>query len=195
MQYSINIPKLFSEVFGINGFIVKPNEPGTSTITYSDIPTNTETLQPVETSLLGTPVYEVIQLQDGKETYKFSHTTIVDVVQKKVIEKTKIQGQDGSVKEYINTDDYEITIRGFIVGKNQYPAAEVQEFLKWWKKNRDLDIIGYVLNSVFGIYTIVLEELEMPRLDARPGVQPFQITATSDIPLEVQLRTNNVTIR
>lgn len=173
---------------------MQPNEPNTSAINYPGIPANTETVPAIDTSLLGTPVYEIIQFRDGSEVYKLPYTALIDVTQKKKITKTSITGVNGSVKEFIQLEDFDITIRGFIIGRNQYPADAVRELQKWWLKNRELEVISPVLNGVFGIYHIVIEEADFPRVEGKPGVQPFRLSCVSDIPIELQLRDNNVTI-
>ena len=64
------------------------------------------------------PVYytpDSITTKDGQVFGILIKGAIVDVTQVKNIVKTQIAGMDGSVLEYINQGDYEITIRGFLI--------------------------------------------------------------------------------
>lgn len=45
---------------------------------------------------------------------------IMNISQKKNIVKTKITGSDGTVKQYINLDDYNVTFNGKIIGYDGY---------------------------------------------------------------------------
>ncbi len=195
---SINIPSLYQHVFGLTPpFRAAGEQPGTSDFNYPGIVDSTESAEVFTYSRLGTPVYEEFMLQkpDG-DTWTFDNTTLIDISRPKIIEKTKITGRNGQVKELISWDDYIITIRGFIISKvkNQYPVDEVATYMHWWKINSELRVYNEILNQVHGIHYLVLEDIDLPRLEGKPGVQPFKITALSDEPIELQLINNTVVI-
>ena len=51
---------------------------------------------------------------------------VISITSKKVIVGTPMTGRRGTVKELVNCEDYEITIKGFIISKtNEFPESEV----------------------------------------------------------------------
>jgi Domain of unknown function (DUF6046) len=49
-------------------------------------------------------------------------TVLIQVSQARRIVRTEIQGMDGTIKEYIGMDDYQVSINGILTGPNgSYP--------------------------------------------------------------------------
>lgn len=149
-------------------------------------------------SALGTPVYTNIEfLSDSYETNVkgLSRTTpnlkyeaiLITVSQAKKIIKTEIQGRNGTVKEYIGLDDYNVTINGVITGKNgHYPNDEVA-FLK---QILDAPIPIPVASSYLynlGINSLVIESYELAQEAGGYSYQTFSISCVSDLPQELKL--------
>jgi len=139
-------------------------------------------------SALGTPV--VIDLTFQSVTYTdFTQnrqvttdqvrveTVLCTVSRPTIIVKTQIQGRNGTVKEYISKDDFQVSINGIITGQNgQYPEAEALAVQRMAEAPVSIPVVSRFLNGM-GIYNI-------------GGIsrQDFSINAISDEPLELQIQ-------
>jgi len=149
-------------------------------------------------SVLGTPVYANIQfLSDSYETKvkgQFRDTpaltydaVLLTVSQAKKIIRTEIQGRDGTVKEYIGMDDYQIQINGIISGKNgHYPIDEVAFLKQILDAPIPIPVASTYLNNL-GINSIVIDSYELAQEAGGYSYQTFSISAISDVPQELRL--------
>lgn len=162
------------------------------------IPTPPETDKAIAISSLGTPVYSNLDIQAGAYTDDNGNTinypsfrcdsVLFIVSQSKNIVKTAIQGRNGTVKEFISDGDYQISISGSISskGNNIYPKDDVIALDKILKAPVAIAVNSWYLNQ-FGIHNIVIEYYSLPQQPGRNSQQDFQITATSDLPVILQL--------
>lgn len=150
-------------------------------------------------SALGTPV--VIDVTFGSVTYTdFTQnrkvttdqirlqTVLCTVARPSIIVKTQIQGRNGTVKEYISKDDFQVSINGIIAGQNgQYPEAEALAVQRMCEAPVPIPVVSRFLNGM-GIYNIVVEDYSMPQVAGGISRQDFSINAISDEPLELQIQ-------
>ena len=149
------------------------------------------------TSLLGTPV--VCDLTFNSVTYTDNAgnqrttppltfvTVLLDVSQAKKIITTEIQGRDGTVKEYIGMDDYNISINGIITGTNgSYPQNEVNNLKRMLDAPVAIPVVSTYLTAL-GIYNVVVKEFSFDQEAGGYSKQNFSITALSDFPIELIL--------
>jgi hypothetical protein len=156
---------------------------------------------PVSTSYLGTPVFSNLTFPAGSyknlqgEQIDFEElqidTVLFDVSMAKNIVKTEIQGRNGTVKEYISDGDYQVVIRGLIASESsdKYPDEEVKKLVEILKVQKDLAVESRFLNDVFDISNIVIESYSLPQAEGFQNIQGFEITAISDDPIELTIRT------
>ncbi|WEK18176.1 MAG: DUF6046 domain-containing protein [Candidatus Pedobacter colombiensis] len=191
---SFYLPKLFQTQFGIQStsFAVEGMGEGA--------PTQSQVMSPI-----GTPVYEIIQIQaeqfsyydmqqkrkrdDGVvPQYTFPYELLLDVSQAKKIVSTEVVGRNGSVLEYIGLGDYQINIQGFIINYNadEYPDRQVAEMKRILDIPRSLKVSSLYLNRL-GIDRMAIKEYSFPVLEGHIQVQPFKIAAVSDLPYELDL--------
>jgi len=141
-------------------------------------PTNdfTTTLNPI----LFTP--DTISTKDGPVSGVLIKGAIVDVTQVKNIVKTQIAGMDGSVLEYINQGDYEITIRGFFDTflPDLAPNQRTRLLNYYCSAPVSLNIVNDFLNNVIKINKIVPQNLNIFQRQGVRNIQYFQISAISD---------------
>lgn len=149
-------------------------------------------------SSLGTPVFANVEFLQGQ--YETNTTgvfnqfgplryeaVLMTVSQAKNIEKTKIQGRNGTVKEYIGDDDYAITINGIITGPNgHYPIDEVAELKKVLDAPIAIDVASRYLQNL-GIHSIVVESYDIEQKEGGYSYQTFSLSCVSDIPQELRL--------
>lgn len=107
----------------------------------------------------------------------------------KRIAKTTIAGGSypGTVKEYINLDDYKIKITGVVVNPNQkeYPIEQVEILKELWKRNEALPFNSEITNDLFNY--VVIESMTLDELKMSPGMQMYNLQCVSDGVQEVEL--------
>lgn len=117
---------------------------------------------------------------------------LLTVSQAKKIVKTEIQGRNGTVKEYIGDDDYQISINGIITGGGNYPGGNGHYPVE---AVRDLKVLlnapvtlpvvcDYLLN--LDIHNIVVTDYAFAQEPGGYSKQAFTINGISDLPIELQ---------
>ena len=153
------------------------------------------TEESIGNSYLGTPVIDNMEFPAGAYTDLNDDTidyvaVVVDTVvfevnRKKRIVKTPIQGRDGTIKEYVSGEDYQITCRGMISNRdNVFPLAQVRALNKAFDVPQQIPIISLFLNDVFEIFDIVIESYSIPQVEGKRNEVPFSFVASSDVPLD-----------
>lgn len=166
---------------------------------------------PLESSVLGTPVYDNIVLGNltsenifldilGQEQsfpgLKMNQVLIEASGVNNVVSQA-IQGRDGTIKQYISKGDFNITIRGTIsggynpntgkwfslrdVGVNYHPKRELRLLIDICKAGYSIPVISDYLNDIIGVDNIVITDYSMPQSEGSRYSQVFEINAVSDI--------------
>jgi hypothetical protein len=147
-------------------------------------------------SPLGTPVVADITFIGGSYTNEetgrvvtFSDvklaTVLVNVSQPKRIERTEIPGRDGTVKEYIGMDDYQVTVNGIITGPNGvYPTAEVAQLHEMCKAPISIPVVSRYLQNL-GIFNLVIMDFAFDQEPGGYSKQNFTLNCISDKPVEL----------
>lgn len=150
-------------------------------------------------SALGTPVvidltFQSVTYTDFVQNRQITtdqvriETVLCTVARPTIIIKTQIQGRNGTVKEYISKDDYQVTINGIIPGQNgQYPEAEALAIQRMAEAPVPIPVVSRFLNGM-GVYNIVVTDYSMPQVAGGISRQDFTINAISDEPLELQIQ-------
>ena len=141
------------------------------------------------TGMLNTPVFSDITLKStsNEQLYITLDTVLATISQSKIIQRTKINGKNGSVKEYYSLDDFEITLKGSLCDDNptRYPFEKVELLRKLLELPEAIKISG-PLFELFKIFNVVVSKYSF---DQKPGAQNnqfFDITLYSDLPVELQ---------
>jgi hypothetical protein len=157
------------------------------------------------TSSLGTLVFSNIEFLPGtyetntKGVFKsFGSSTngpdrlryeqvLITVSQQKLIVKTQIQGRNGSVKEYIGLDDYQVQVNGIITGNNGHmPIDEISALQKMCIAPIPIEVASTYL-QLFGIDYLVLDSFEFPESEGGYSYQKFTLSFFSDTQQELEL--------
>ena len=157
-------------------------------------------------SLLNTPTFMNVSLLGGNykemvngvlttidfQGLDFGAATLVDFKQNKEIVKTAIAGRKGKgkVKELISFGDYEITIRGILVSplnENVYPWFLIKDLQRLCQVPAAIKVTGRIF-EVFGINSLVIEDIDCPALEGILNVQPFVLRCCSDEAIELKLK-------
>lgn len=203
--YSYNIQQLLREAFGIVGvrsayYKPLPSKHGVSG--YNEIP-SVELNEQTATSYLGTPIIMPVAFDEVKWTeiingekkekslpqITMPPATLIDFSQAKVIEKTRIAGRNGTVKEYIGMDDWSIRLRGIIINEEKDEAPE--EAIKLIKDLKNCPVAIRILNPMclwLDIYNVIVEDIDFPSLEGYPGAQPYTMNLSSDEIFELKYK-------
>ncbi|MHB8207778.1 DUF6046 domain-containing protein [Mucilaginibacter sp.] len=155
-------------------------------------------------SILGTPIYEQITLTapavvvKSKVTspqinYIFPDWPLFDITAQYLIKKENVQGSYngsyGTVKEMIQQDDFQITIRGFLINytSQDYPTQLVNDLWAVVNAKRSLTVTNNVFN-LLNIHALVIESVELPGVEGYMNIQPFVLHCLSDYPVMLQIK-------
>ncbi len=115
------------------------------------------------------------------------YTMLLVVDSGKNIVKTPIQGLNGTIKEYISDADDSVTMKGKIVGRNGvHPFEEVKALHKLLKAPVAVKVISKWLQNL-DIDTLVVESFNVPQEEGRYSYQSFEITFSTDFPIELNI--------
>lgn len=125
---------------------------------------------------------------EGVASYGLPHESVAEYSQAKNIVKTLLQGRDGTIKEYINLDDWVISIRGFIINYDSldYPLDQIINMSNFFQLNTRLKV-GSDWMSRLGIKYVITEALKFPVVDGLANAQPYELELVSDNPFEIEL--------
>ena len=112
---------------------------------------------------------------------------VVSISSRKTIVETPLTERRGTVKELINIQDYEITIRGFIIGKpNEFPESDVTLLRTIYEQNTPISIqcpitdIFLVRPERNGSDEVVISDLKFPSIQGVKNVRPYELHLISD---------------
>jgi len=203
----LNVNDILRDVFGLTGvgiYFPRTGVPDTTKVKYGSIPTIDVKDSNQALSLLGTPVidqvyvkpinYTILDRNNNKKLinfpgYQFPDATLIEVNLPKIIKKTPVNGNEGTVKEYIGIDDYRITIRSVIVNPDEdyTPEKEINNLMQMFKVNTSLQVVNPFLN-LLDVDEMVVENLDFPAVEGFPNVQAFVLECVSDRPYELKIR-------
>jgi hypothetical protein len=156
-----------------------------------------DTPSPKFISKLGTVVYSNIILNagvildengvaDNWEDFRIDDV-LLSVSQSKKIVTTEIQGRDGTVKEYIGLDDYQIQINGRLNGNyNQNPKELTRQLKIILSAGQPLEVTSWYLQNL-DITDIVVKDFNFAQTEGEYSTQYFTINALSDKRFEAKI--------
>ena len=170
-------------------FLPPPFQAGT--IFVPNIPDTEVRDEPIGQSYLGTPILSNLVFLADPDTPENRDLVIntvlfeVDIVKNVIM--TPISGRDGTVKEYINRDDYQILIQGMIVSEDgeNFPREDVTALRNLMDLPKSLAVASEFL-QVFSIHNIVILHCKVAQQMGYRNQVPFFINAVSDVPIELK---------
>lgn len=126
------------------------------------------------------PIWVSENSRDAKE-YLLPNT-IMSLTNKKNIVITPLVNRKGTVKEEVSFDDWELNIKGVVVGKgNNYPDAEVQKLLNWYNDRTTFNIQNARTSMCLGKEEkVIMVDIKLPELSGYQNTQPFEMKLISD---------------
>lgn len=171
--------------------VIKDDNPYENKIAQGPTPDPALYLSP-----LGTPVVADITFLGGTYTDDETgreitfptltlQTVLITASQPKRIIKTDIQGRNGTVKEYIGMDDWQITIDGLLTGPNGiFPIEDMSDLRDIFKAPITIPIVSRYL-QMLEIFSIVVQDYNFSQEPGGYSKQGFTLNCISDIPVEL----------
>lgn len=128
-----------------------------------------------------------IKLGTGESKHISMQPLVVIEGSKRIVKTPLAAGSySGTVKEFINFDDYKIRIHGFLVNENQkqYPVDQVTTLKNLWLRNEALEFQCIITQGLFT--HVVIENIIFDEMSMAPGLQRYEIIAISDGIMEVE---------
>jgi len=115
---------------------------------------------------------------------------LISVSQQKNIVMTAVQGKPGTVKEFTSMGDYQINVKGALVGDGSYdyPEERVRQLVRLLEVPDSLEVASQYL-QIFNVQDVVVESYDFPQREGYQNVQLVDINMVSDRPVRaVQTR-------
>lgn len=133
----------------------------------------------------GGTYFTELQLRYDGEIYDLPNEPLIGLSLKKTIVETATIGthRRGTVKEYINTEDWQIVIRGVAIDlkyPDNYPSEQVETLNKLFAINDAVEVVSNVFLGLFGIERLVLKDLEIDSNAGMQSSQKYRINAVSE---------------
>lgn len=190
----LDLPGLFEEAFGYRTPAFAPRfDPHTS--------------DRQSVSLLGSPYYANDAM--GREyympvtlTYNDAATEggqkwdlpypVVAISSRKTIFETQLTERRGTVKELVNTEDYLISIKGFLTGRDGlFPEEDITRLRQLFETNEPISI-SCVLTDIFllrpdrqGSDKVVIRDMKLPQISGVKNIRPYELVLVSDEPFNL----------
>jgi hypothetical protein len=213
MDYTIQ--KLFKEAFGVNvsGIYMPSTSKGAQAPKeglYNGIEVTEDVAEAIRKSHLGTPIlFPVTFLGGSYQKYNFKGeiervnysdfelpaSCIIDFSRAKNMSTTKLSGSYTTVKEIYGFDDWQITINGFFLPDPAQPQGffkpldQEKELVKWDELACAIDVLCPLFADK-NISSISIHSLDIKALRGQPNIRPFSIRATSDEPIELNIKSD-----
>lgn len=132
--------------------------------------------------LLGAKYFMTLRLAYKGQIFDFPNEPLISLSLSKTIVETATVGKKrrGSVLEYINTENYQITIKVLCVNQDnpeEYPSDQVQLMNEMFAINDALDVVSNPFFEMFGIRKIVLKDKAVDEMKGSQGLQGFTFNA------------------
>lgn len=193
--FNINPVELTRQIFGIRGYVLSPKGQNKPIEYPGDIPT-IEVAEATATSALGTPIYDPVEFLGGtvpgtNEVYdglQLLDAPLIDITLAKDVVKTKMQGRDGTVKEFMQLNDYVINIRGIFASFNSFdpPYEEIEALNNLHRLPVALDVESKLLNKL-GINSLVTTTLKFVPTPRFENIKAYRLTCVSDEAVQLTL--------
>lgn len=137
----------------------------------------------------GNEVFLPIWLIKADGTKFMLQNTVSSIVSKKTIVETPLVARQGSVKEEISIDDWEINVKGVIVSPDMdYPDQQVADLRNIYSLGESFEMENARTSLLFGENEkVVIRSLKLPEVKGFKNIQAFELDFVSDIPFSLNM--------
>lgn len=143
--------------------------------------TDGELSELIRSNALGIPMVcpVSLRLEDSEEEWYIPYEPLISLTGKNIIVRRQVNKGKirGSIKERWSQDDYNITIKGVLIGDNGYPREDVAKLRKYCEAAK-VEVYCPLL-EIFGISKMVIENYEFP-MTTGSNNQNYSLTCYSD---------------
>ena len=144
---------------------------------------------PIGVSPLGTPVYDNITLiyNDalGNRNILQLQSVQFSVTQEQTIVENAVSGRNGTIKEYVSENDYNVSINAFVNELfNVFPFDQLRAWRKIKEAGESIQVINKTLNNVYEIDTFVVTRFQDTPTVASLNQHQLSIELKSDFPFD-----------
>jgi hypothetical protein len=188
LNTAFDIRELFNKVHGYSPAVIAGIPDVSAELALAQIPGNAKKTtniygQPLygQSDLIGREVFCPITIEVDGVNYDFPFA-VIGVRRAKTVVKTDMVELSGSVKELIGLRDYEITIKGFLVGDlEQFPDEKMKVLDDVFSFNQAVRLkSAYTDIFLHDNDYVVIEDLQIPEKPKVIGVRDFSMQASSD---------------
>jgi hypothetical protein len=183
-----NIRDLFNKVHGYNPAVV-PGLPDTlEAAQLAQIPNNNRKTvniygQPLygQADMMGHEVFCPVTIEVDGVDFQFPYT-VVGISRSKTVKLTDMTELNGSVKEIIGNSDFDITIKGFLIGQfEQFPDDKLKMLNDVSEYNQTVRLkSAYTDIFLHANDYVLLTNMQIPEKPKVIGVRDFSLKALSD---------------
>ncbi len=119
---------------------------------------------------------------------------VISIISKKTIIETPLTERRGTVKEFINIQDYEILVKGLIINEsNEFPESDVRMLRDIYELIEPVSIINPVTDIFLlrperkGCDLVIIKDLKFPSSGGVKNVRPYELTLMSDEPFNLKV--------
>ncbi len=129
-----------------------------------------------------------VSVGSGYESFVMPDTTVCETeIYRKTVVTEMVKAKD--VIEIIGDGLWSMTFRGFIINteSDTYPTDKKRSMQGAFKVGRAVKVISKLLNDM-DIHDVVITGLRFPSMPGYANVQPFEMTAIEDVPIELVIK-------
>lgn len=153
-----------------------------------------EPAREVYKSLMGTPVYDVVEFYDAKGNllYSFDYPPFMDCSIQKNTNSTIINENGGEVVESFGNQNWSIRLRGILVDMvdHHMPLSALESLFQLFRRNEIIEVTSDYLSSL-GISHLYFTDFDPSPVEGFQDTVQFTLSAKSIVPAEFVLFTAN----
>jgi hypothetical protein len=118
----------------------------------------------------------------------FIEGVIIEANLARTVVTTQVSGYNGgTIKEFINNGDWNITIRGFVSSNyaDVYPEEDTRLLQLYSKAPVSLEVTSRFLNTCLDVNNIVITGINLFQQQGLRNIQYFEMTCLSDTPFTI----------
>jgi Domain of unknown function (DUF6046) len=135
-----------------------------------------------------TPIILASNKAIGESQGFYCEGVIIEANQPRNIVTTQVSGYDkGSIAEFINNGDWNITIRGFVFTNNAdvYPITDAQILHTYCAAPVPLKVTSRFINNVLGVDYLIVTNPNFFQQQGLRNIQYFELTCISNVPYTI----------
>lgn len=157
-----------------------------------------------KSSLIGHPIFMPLQLEqvqydvliNGKKKEGgitvpklLIPLVILEASRAKVIATTSVEGRNGTIKEFSNLGDYDISIKGVFVGDDgQYPEKQVKALADFENCPVSIGVTNPFFTYI-NVTRIVIKKINWKSTEGYQNIQAFELDCLSDEEISTTVET------